>query len=218
MQAATSEVWTLPADQGTSRTAPPAAQRIAPLACRVDDAATVVGVSGTRVWPSIREGRPPARRLDDSTIVRRDASTAPPGRPALGPASGRSAGRCRSRPAVQRSRGLSRRRVRRTRASGHPRAIAHRPRHLRRRCPRCHPPQADPRPGERVDGRSAAGRAAAEATVPTPRRGRLRMAEAAPESRSRRSIRAAGVSGRCATLPGSSPPPSAGTRSRGRGP
>lgn len=67
-----SRTRTLPPDQSTSRTALPAGQQIVPLAYRVDDAATVIGVSGSKVWTLIRESRLPARRLDGSTIVRHE--------------------------------------------------------------------------------------------------------------------------------------------------
>ncbi len=58
-----SKVRTLPPEERTSRAALPAAQRVAPLAYRVDDAAATIGVSDTKVWGLIREGRLPARRL-----------------------------------------------------------------------------------------------------------------------------------------------------------
>ena len=63
---------TLDPEHSTSRTAVPAGQRLVLLAYRVNDAATVIGVSGSKVWTLIREGRLPARRLDGSTIVRHE--------------------------------------------------------------------------------------------------------------------------------------------------
>lgn len=63
---------TLDPQQSTSRTAVPATQRIVPLAYRVDDAAAIIGVSGSKVWSLIREGRLPARRIDGSTIIRHE--------------------------------------------------------------------------------------------------------------------------------------------------
>ena len=63
---------TLDPQQSASRTAAPAAQRIVPLAYRVDDAAAIIGVSDSKVWTLIREGRLPARRLDGSTVIRHE--------------------------------------------------------------------------------------------------------------------------------------------------
>ncbi len=67
---------TLDPPESTSRTAVPATQRIVPLAYRVDEVAALIGMSGSKVWSLIREGRLPARRLDGSTIVRHEDLTA----------------------------------------------------------------------------------------------------------------------------------------------
>ena len=60
---------TLDSTESSSRTAVPATQRIVPFAYRVDDAAAVIGVSSSKVWSLIREGRLPARKIDGSTII-----------------------------------------------------------------------------------------------------------------------------------------------------
>ena len=62
--------------QSTSRTAVPAAQRIVPLAYRVDAAAAVIGVSISKLHDLIREGRLPARKVDRSTVIRHEELTA----------------------------------------------------------------------------------------------------------------------------------------------
>lgn len=63
-------------EQNTARTTVPATQRFVPLAYRVDDAAQIVGVSISKFYDLIREGRLPARKLDGSTIIRHDDLTA----------------------------------------------------------------------------------------------------------------------------------------------
>lgn len=63
---------TLDPQQNTSRTAVLDAQRIVPLAYRVDEAAQLVGVSKTTVWRLIQEGLLPARKLDGSTVIRHE--------------------------------------------------------------------------------------------------------------------------------------------------
>ncbi len=71
-----SKTRTLPTDQSTSRTAVPGTQRLQPLAYRVDNAAALIGVSDSKVWSLIREGRLPARKLDGSTVIRHEDLTA----------------------------------------------------------------------------------------------------------------------------------------------
>ena len=63
---------TLDSTESSSRTAVPATQRIVPLAYRIDDAATLIGVSVSKFYNLIREGRLPARRLDGATIIRHE--------------------------------------------------------------------------------------------------------------------------------------------------
>ena len=69
---AMSKPRTLDPEQSTSRNAVPATQRSTPLSYRVDDAAALIGVSHSKVWTLIGEGRLPARKLDGSTIIRHE--------------------------------------------------------------------------------------------------------------------------------------------------
>lgn len=60
------------AQDSDSHASPPEASRFTPLAYRVDAAADVIGVSPSKVWTLIGEGRLPARRLDRATIIRHE--------------------------------------------------------------------------------------------------------------------------------------------------
>ncbi len=63
---------TLDPPESTSRTAVPATQRFVPISYRPDDAAELIGLSVSKFYELVREGRLPARKIDRSTIIRHE--------------------------------------------------------------------------------------------------------------------------------------------------